>query len=614
VLAEGNRRLGKKRDKFKRSYNCQKWVLDIAKISEIAEGMRLGENVFNADSAEGKENIDTVKKFAIWWENLLDCANDLAKVSVFVRSDSPNGALAVLSSDVLVQLLKIENLKEDINSGRISIEGLEEIIDLDLTDTGISKDEFRDRILKSPLRRLQAFYSCGIRSAVNLVDEYLPELSRHMLDQLKNFQFLTGIDLTEERNLPLLRSYINEMTTYMISTAPFLRQDNLLEERNYYLHDFPMKYKKFLDEKDSNGHYVHKAARDLTLIRMMTNVSGKGIKFKNVGGKISPDSRQNFTDGLDFLLINEAYKDFGVDLFKYAYYENGLLFGHSNYGLFFSTAFCEAMTGFADALREGNDKITNGDTGFLENYTYQHLMSHPNLIAKGPGESVIEFSNDSNVATINMDKLSDYQQSMIRGTNHYTGRIEFRKFIRLTHTEINSKGEDIKVVDVYELSDKDSTAGQAVYIKIPYNSMQSSTPFYDASRAANAIEWEQLKGKGAVISSKIQEKIAKQGEKKKDINKAPSEIAMKAPVDSAEPQLSGILNEETQDTTLVSEASFFSTAYGDELSYDEVLYPETQAMQKIEEEQQEEEPDLNDAPTTDEMCATPIKQVKFKKE
>ena len=103
-------------------------------------------------------------------------------------------------------------------------------------------------------------------------------------------------------------------------------------------------------------------------------------------------------------------------------------------------------------------------------------------------------------------------------------------------------------------------------------------------------------------------------EKKKDINKAPSETAMKAPVDSAEPQLSSILNEETQDTTLVSEASFFSTAYGDELSYDEVLYPEAQAMQKIEEEQQEEEPDLNDAPTTDEMCAIPIKQVKFKKE
>lgn len=603
--------------RFGKRFKLKKYVCDVAKMSDIATRYRLGEELTGDD-------IEELKSFSLWWNNLLKCADDLHRSSVFVRSDSPNGALPVTTSEVIQHLLKVKSLQHDIAHSNFSIDGLESVIDLNMSsrddefnEEGFNLDVFRNKILGTKIPRLQAWYTCGIKSATSLVERYLPEISDDMLKAIDTLQFLTGLDLTSNSNLPFLRTFLNDLTTYILSSKTSFSEGNIMDNRNFYIHDFPMHFKKFLDEKDSSGNYKHQDVRNLTLIKMLTNTSGNGIKFVNVGGKISPDSRQYFIEALDYMLQHEDpdVVDFATDLFNYSYFENGLNFGHSNFGIFFSVDFIDSMPGFNARLHEANGQILAGTFDFKD-YVEQFLLNHPNLIPYVREDAGI-FNEDKNTLSFTLGSLSRKDKMVLSDLNPATNKIEYRNFIKVSRTVKNEEGEDTNRVDVYQFTKQDGV--KAVYTKVGYNSLKgkSAVSFYDSYRKASGIDWDKLQNKGAVISSKLQKKIA-DSKAKKDIAAAtPEETRMKVSTDT-EVTFNGRVDEERQEKAFVDSAYAFSSTARDRDVYNYrghvISQAESESSWKAMEDLEKANPDLEDLSDVkeDPICFD-VTKVKFSK-
>ena len=608
--------------RFRKRFKLKNYICDIAKLSSIATRCRLGEELTGDD-------IEELKSYTLWWDKLLKSASDLHRSSVFVRSDSPNGALPVTTSEVIQHLLKVKSLQHDILHGDFAIDGLESVIDLDMSsmddefnEEGFSLDAFRSKILTARIPRLQAWYTCGIKSATSLVERYLPEISKDMLSAIETLQFLTGLDLTSNSNSSFLRIFLNDLTTYILSSKTSFSEGDIMENRNFYIHDFPMHFKKFLDEKDSSGNYKHQDVRNLTLIKMLTNTSGNGIKFVNVGGKISPDSRQYFIEALDYMLQHEDpdVVNFAMDLFNYSYFENGLNFGHSNFGIFFSVDFIDSMPGFNARLHEANGQILAGTFDFKD-YIEQFLLNHANLIPYIREDAGI-FDENKNTLSFTLGSLSRRDKSVLSGLNPATNKIEYRNLIKVSKTIRNEKGESTRTTEVYQFTKQDGV--RAIYTKIGYNNLKgkSAVSFYDSYRKASGINWDNLQNKGAVISSKLQKKIA-DAKAKKDIAAATSdETKMNIPTDT-EPTFSGKVDEERQEKAFVNSAYAFSSTASDGDIYHYqghvISQADMEASWKAMEEIEKSNPDLRGFSDVKEepICmsktgATNITDVKFK--
>ena len=167
--------------------------------------------------------------------------------------------------------------------------------------------------------------------------------------------------LTYRKNIPLLKKFYSELIMYALSADSIFSSDvegkTLMEKRNYYLHDFPMKLKQYLEEKDENGEYKHKNVRQLNIIQRLSNSSEKGILFRNVG-KTTPQARKHYVEELESMLnLGPEEAKLAFDLFMYAYYDSGLSFRHNSYGIFFTTAFMRAMPRYINKLQEANNRL-----------------------------------------------------------------------------------------------------------------------------------------------------------------------------------------------------------------------------------------------------------------
>jgi len=87
-------------------------------------------------------------------KNIDDLSKELSTASAVSRSDSPNGALGISIAETTQQRLQAEDFVKLTKSPDAMIEGLDELIDIDLDATTTDKDELRDKILKSKIPRL----------------------------------------------------------------------------------------------------------------------------------------------------------------------------------------------------------------------------------------------------------------------------------------------------------------------------------------------------------------------------------------------------------------------------------------------------------------------------
>lgn len=521
--------------------DVQDWSGDLEKIISMAFKLR----------TEGKiENpVDqrNAAIFSMWMSNIKECATALNAANCFMRSDSPNGALKISAAEGIQQLLKVKDFELEASSPDYPIQGFnEDFIDLNLKVhdyNGEGKevagyDTFRREVMNKPVPRLQAFYSLGIGNAFSLCARYLPSTTSGVLNAVQKLRAETN-DNYKSRNDSILngsskhlKSFLSELNTFILTMGDSIfavpeaenGERKLMSVRNYYIHDFPAKYKAFLEEKDDKGNYVHEDVRNMTLIKMITNASEKGIRFFNVGGHTTPLARKYFMEDLESLLKSEDkdVRDFAQDLFLYAYYDSGLSFGHSNYGIFFTTAFMLSMPRYIDRLVAANGRMVSDSEKMFDRFIYQYLLNHPKLLTRVQ-PNFAKDAKDFSTFTITFPKKSATYSRLIIGNNVPV------KYVYASTPE----GLAVYKVRTDNTGRIDLSQGERkVYFdRVSFNKGMLKTqgaPYYDAELDADKIEWDKLEDRGTVVDSKSLEKATKADKKKetkKKEGKDPSPIA-----------------------------------------------------------------------------------------
>lgn len=474
---------------------------DIGKLTEMLAEYRLTGDI--------KDPLDRLEaaKFAGWIDNIDECARALQNAGCFSRSDSPNGALAISSAESIQQILRVRDFMEAAKTPTFPIQGFDKVIDIESSTNTSSYDELRDMFMDKPIPRLQAFYTLGIRSGINLANRYLPQINEQIIEAIQSLRNEVGdIDsqlLLSKRGIKILRAYINELPMYILSKNSIFSSDkdgkSIKDKRNYYIHDFPMKLRAFLEEK-KDGKYVHKDIRDLTLIQMLNINSKNGIKFVNVGGKVSPESRKYFMEDLEYMLHHSdpEVSKMAMDLLMYSFYDNGMSFGHSNFGIFFTTHFMKSIPRYIENLMQANGQMLT-DKDVLERYNDQFMLNHPDILVNVKSNEFKPSNVDDKIITITSNRAKNRVLEIVNGELRPVRFIATKDFLG-------------NVRDVYEVVlDEHGYANLKTpqYRKISFNRQQfaAGTPYYDATVNATEVEWGGLLGRGAVVSTESANKI-----------------------------------------------------------------------------------------------------------
>lgn len=491
---------------------------DMAKIVELTAKVRLGEEL---DTGEK----EILRKIGKWYkQNIESNAKDFQEISKISRSDSPNGAIAIKASDAVQQILKQEDFIKFAKGAECGIIGMDRLIDiaLDPTNPNISNEELRELLIGSPIPRLQAFYSLGIKSVMSLCGQYLPQMRPVIFNALKYLRSQMGVKLTYTRDIPTIRQFFNHLNMYLLTSDSIFATDNeeggktIMEKRNYYIHDFPIKLRKFLDAKTAKGKYKYPEIRNSTIIQRISNVSRKGIKFANIG-KVSTEARRVYFETLDGMIASEnpEVREMAQDLLMYSFYDNGLNFAHNSFGIFFTTFFLSKIPRYIDALKAANGRLESDPT-FIRRFVEQFLLNNPGLVSQVP------------------TKISPHERTVEKEGGITEEFIDFSaKQSGWLYTEYNNLKTYIKYKGaIYQLQENPTEEDNRPTRTITYKKVTNNktgykangghwnyTPFYDATQDASEIDWEALKNRGAVATDdaiKKLEEAQKKAQEKSD--------------------------------------------------------------------------------------------------
>ena len=472
------------------------WNLDTAKLAEIKAYITLGKYDLVDPSF--------IVNFKEWFKNLEKVAKDMTAMNPVLRSDSPNGALKSDFAEAIRQILILKDLKENVlKDGDFSIKGFNELIDFDINATDMSRDELFDKFIKNKIPRLQAIFSLGFTSAVPVIQERLSDFSEASIERLALFMEQTGMDLKKSRNTTIIKQILNEYNAFLLTKDKIFsgeEESSLLEKRNYYIHDFPIKFNAILTVKDNEGFYKYNNIKNLPAIKRISNKTDKGIKMDNIG-KISPETRKWYTESFDQLLNmgndvsaeeKKVAQDLAVDLLLYAFFDNGLTFRYNSFSNFFSSLYMTSIPGLVDAYRMA-ENLTRSTNNYDERFMAQFLINHPKYVAKVSSKTIKREGN-----LIYPIKSEGFYPDGV-----YTpDKKRYREFIAL------GRGNDITIFRrVIDLSGDDKLA----YEKVEINN--TGTLYYDGNTNSSDIDYTKVKARGNVkvkLDRLLKEKIIKE--------------------------------------------------------------------------------------------------------
>lgn len=447
--------------------------LEMNKLAEMIALYRTDREAFD-EFMNINENRMFAGMFSKFMKSIKALSTSLSGVSKVSRSDSTNGALPVNLPEVIRQHFTVIDFMNEATSINSPIKGLDKLVNINLDAKDMTMEELREKIMESPVPRLQASYTLGIKSALSLCGDLFPGLSDSVISSVQFLRAQTQKKLTKDRDMPMIRRFIAELTMALLSQNSIFSTDkegNIMDKRNYYIHDFPMKYKSFKEKKNADGSLAYPEVVNLNIIQRITNTDSKGLRFKNVG-KVSDKSRKHFVEELESLLLSDKPEvvELAVDLFMYSYYDNGFQFGHDNFGIFFTTTYLKNMPRFIQSLNSGNAKLMNKEFNVM-NYTYQFLLNHPKKLVPVLKNTLYTMDGNKLIPTA-------------------AGRIALQSGTKKT-------GEPVMFIQVGDkLWIKNGIGKDLYYTQIDYN--KTNVPYYDMDTQFDEIKFSELKERGHV--------------------------------------------------------------------------------------------------------------------
>lgn len=447
--------------------------LNMNKLAEMIALYRTDPDAFN-ESMRIPENAVFMAMFYKFMSSVKKLSSTLSGVSKVSRSDSPNGSLPISIPEALQQHFAAVDFMTNATAPNSPIKGLDKLVDVNLDAKDMSREELREKIMNSPVPRLQAAYTLGIKSALSLCSDLFPSLSDTAVRGVQFLRAQTQKRLTRDRDTPVVRRFVAELTMALLSQNSIFatnEEGTLMDKRNYYIHDFPMKFKAFKEKKNADGTLAYPEVVNLNIIQRITNMDGKGLRFKNVS-KVSDRSRKHFVEELESLLWSDKPEvvEFAMDLFMYSYYDNGFQFGHDNFGIFFTTTYLKNMPRFIESLNAGNAKLMNKDFNIM-NFVYQFILNHPDLTPRLKRGSY----------TMDGNKLKPTKG----------------KGLAALASGTEKTGEPIMFVQAEgKLWMKNGAGENLHYTEVDYN--KTRIPYYDMSIQFDEIKFSELKERGHI--------------------------------------------------------------------------------------------------------------------
>ena len=347
------------------------------------------------------EYLSNTVDSALLMHRISKIADDLSGLTAISRADSPNGAIEITLAGARIQSRKVDIYHESSKNETFSLSGINKVIKNDIITNRMSIDDIRERLLKSPMPMLQAFYSLGIDSARNIMAPYFIQYSPEVEDKaLQLFKFSkNGIFSSNVLNI-----FYNDLVTFGMSETSLFGNDTSLPEtdvmanytskRDWYLNEFPEVFKSIVSKN-----------KDIAQLNIIKKLGvNNGVIIMGRSGRLTSLMRESLMRDFDQLLYmdNPKAQELAIHLFRYSFYKDGFRFGANSFGNFFSTGFINSFPEYTETIRNLKYKIK--DPKFLDNFISQFYANRYNLSELLPNISARDISFESdNSGAINVE-------------------------------------------------------------------------------------------------------------------------------------------------------------------------------------------------------------------
>jgi hypothetical protein len=374
-------------------------------------------------------------------------AEDLSDLTRISRADSPNGAISISIAGAKNQIRKVDLYARRTKTKWFTLTGLDDIMQNKYVTADMSREQMREKLLKSKMPMLQTFYSLGIELGSQVMGQYFSQTTPYsdaLVEQLQDNSPKGSV------SDDILNDFYSELVEFALSKTKMLGDDGNAtfdEKRDYYLYDFPKEYLRVLAANPDIAN--------MSIFKKMQVKDGDIVMDRS--GRLTPMMRETLMRNFDMLLNsdNPVAQKLAIDLFMYSYYKDGFKFGPNNFGTFFSSNFISSFPEFVKALRELRFNMQSGT--YFDDYLPQFYANHwqdSGLVPKiDMMADVIEIDNGQQIA-VNAKSVLNKNLLGIGKTKSYP-------MIAYTKTIKNPDGELIEVTHLYSLSQDGSD--RAIY-------------------------------------------------------------------------------------------------------------------------------------------------------
>lgn len=293
-------------------------------------------------------------------------AQDLSDLTQIARADSPNGAISISIAGAKNQTRKVDLYARRAKTKGFTLTGLGDIMQNKYVTANMSREQMREKFLKSKMPMLQTFYSLGIELGSQVMGQYFSQTTAYSDALVEQLYDNSPIGIISDDTL---NSFYSELVEFALSRTKMLGDDDNAtfdEKRDYYLYDFP---KEYLGVLAANPDIAN-----MSIFRKMQVKDGNIVMGRS--GRLTPMMRESLMRDFDMLLHmdNPAAQKLAVDLFMYSYYKDGFKFGPNSFGTFFSSNFISSFPEFVGALRELRFGMQSGT--YFDNFLPQFYANH----------------------------------------------------------------------------------------------------------------------------------------------------------------------------------------------------------------------------------------------
>lgn len=397
----------------------------------------LNEAKNDLDKVSYNEHLASQIQAATLMHSIIKIAQDLSDLTQISRADSPNGAINTSIAGAKVQTQKVNVYIKKSKLKTFTLAGITDIMQNNFITVDMSVDQMREKLLKSKMPMLQAFYSLGIELASSVMGKYFSHTTKYSDDLVEQLNNNSPKGIISEN---ILNNFYNGLIEFALSKTKLFGDDEnstFDNKRNYYLHEY---YKDYLTTLAANPDIAK-----MSIFKKIQVTNRNEIIMKR-SGRLTPMMRDTLMRDFDMLLYsnNPSAQKLAIDLFMYSYYKDGFKFGPNSFGTFFSSNFISSFPEVVSTLRSLRYDMQSGS--YFDNYLPQFYANHWNrgIVPRVPyGTEVIETS-DGQIA---VDAKKVINKNLL-----YSGKIKSYPFIIYNKQVVKEDGSIIEVPTLYSLS------------------------------------------------------------------------------------------------------------------------------------------------------------------